>query len=161
MSNDRSARPSCSMTMGTSGIGDFLSIRNSVVAHQHSGIVQPMSCVKREIVLELEADEAWDAVVDLEAWLAEEAEVDLEPGGEGRFRLDDGSERRALVEDVDPGHAMSWWWWSDDAEDLGTHVQVRLVEAVAGTRVVVVESGFAVGPVALAAPSLDRALVAA
>jgi Activator of Hsp90 ATPase homolog 1-like protein len=120
-----------------------------------------MSCVKREVVLDMDRDEAWDAICDMETWLAEEAELVLEPGGEGRFRLDDGSERRALVEEVDPGHALSWWWWSDDAEDLGTHVQVRLVEAVTGTRVVVVESGFAVGPVAAAAPALARALVAA
>jgi hypothetical protein len=110
-----------------------------------------MSCVKREIVLDLDPDEAWDAVVDLESWLADEADVDLEPGGEGRFRLDDGSERRALVEEVDPGRAVSWWWWSDDPHDLGSHVQVRLEDAIAGTRVVVVESGFAVGPVASSA----------
>ena len=110
-----------------------------------------MSCVKREILLELDADEAWDAVVDMEAWLAEEADVDLEPGGEGHFRLDDGSERRAVVEDVDPGRSLSWWWWSEDPQDRGTHVQVRLVDAVAGTRVIVVESGYAAGPVAFAA----------
>jgi hypothetical protein len=125
--------------------------RNLVVASQGSGIVQPMSCVTREVLLEdMDAEEAWDAVLDMEAWLAEEADVELEPGAEGRFRLDDGSERRALVEQVEPGHSVSWWWWSDDARDLGTHVEVRLVEAVAGTRVVVVESGFAVGPVASA-----------
>jgi hypothetical protein len=110
-----------------------------------------MSCVKREVLLDMGLEEAWEAICDMEAWLADEAELELEPGGEGRFLLGDGSERRAIVEDVDPGRALSWWWWSEDAEDLGTHVQVRLVEAVAGTRVVVVESGFAVGPVARAA----------
>jgi hypothetical protein len=125
--------------------------RNLVVASKGSGIVQPLSCVTREVLLEdMDAEEAWDAVLDMEAWLAEEADVELEPGAEGRFRLDDGSERRALVEQVEPGQSVSWWWWSDDARDLGTHVEVRLVEAVAGTRVVVVESGFAVGPVASA-----------
>jgi Activator of Hsp90 ATPase homolog 1-like protein len=114
-----------------------------------------MSCVKREIVLELDADEAWDAVLDMEAWLADEADVDLEPGGEGHFRLDDGSERRALVEEVDAGRTVSWWWWNDDdPHDLGTHVQVRLEDAIAGTRVIVVESGFAVGPVAMATKRL-------
>jgi Activator of Hsp90 ATPase homolog 1-like protein len=111
-----------------------------------------MSCVTREVLLEdLDPFEAWDAVVDMEAWLAEAVELELEPGAEGHFRLDDGSERRALVEEVDPGRALSWWWWSDDADDLGTRVEVRLVEAVSGTRVVVVESGHAVGPVAAAA----------
>jgi Activator of Hsp90 ATPase homolog 1-like protein len=119
--------------------------------------------VTREIVLEdMDTDEAWDAVCDLEAWLADEAELEFEPGGEGRFRLDDGSERRALVEDVEPGRAMSWWWWSDDPHDLGTRVELRLEDAVAGTRVIVVESGFAVGPVAMAASALaSRALALA
>src|SRR5258705_10231073 len=108
MSNDRSARPSCSMTMGTRGMAltPISQTCNQTVARQHTGIVQPMSCVKREVLLEMDRDEAWDAVCDMEAWLAEEADLELEPGGEGRFRLEDGSERRALVEDVDPGRAL-------------------------------------------------------
>jgi uncharacterized protein YndB with AHSA1/START domain len=114
-----------------------------------------MSCVTRELLLEdIDPVEAWDAVVDMETWLAEEAELDLEPGAEGRFRLEDGSERRALVEEVDPGRTLSWWWWSDEADDLGTRVEVRLVEAISGTRVVVVEEGFAAGPVAFAVTTL-------
>jgi uncharacterized protein YndB with AHSA1/START domain len=114
-----------------------------------------MSCVTRELLLEdLDPDQAWDAVVAMETWLAEEADLDLEPGAEGRFRLDDGSERRALVEEVDPGRTLSWWWWSDEADDLGTRVEVRLVEAISGTRVVVVEEGFAAGPVACAMSTL-------
>ena len=114
-----------------------------------------MSCVTRELLLEdLDPVEAWDAVVDMETWLAEEAELELEPGAEGRFRLDDGSERRALVEEVDRGRTLSWWWWSDEAGDLGTRVEVRLVEAISGTRVVVVEEGFAAGPVACAMSTL-------
>jgi hypothetical protein len=114
-----------------------------------------MSCVTRELLLEdLDPHQAWNAVVDMETWLAEEAELELEPGAEGRFRLDDGSERRALVEEVDPGHTLSWWWWSDEADDLGTRVEVRLIEAISGTRVVVVEEGFAAGPVASAMTTL-------
>jgi Activator of Hsp90 ATPase homolog 1-like protein len=114
-----------------------------------------MSCVTRELLLEdLDPVEAWDVVVDMETWLAEEAELELEPGAEGRFRLDDGSERRALVDEVDPGRTLSWWWWSDEAGDLGTRVEVRLVEAISGTRVVVVEEGFAAGPVVCAMSTL-------
>src|SRR4051812_50230443 len=116
-----------------------------------------MSCVTREVLLEdMGADEAWDAVLDMEAWLAEEADVRLEPGAEGRFRLDDGSERRALVEQVEPGRSVSWWWWSDDARDLGTHVEVRLIEAGGGKRGVGGESGVAGGPGARAPRRVPR-----
>src|SRR5919197_93998 len=132
MSNERSARPSDSMTIGTRGMASPDAIRNRWVACQHSAIVQPMSCVTRELLLEdLDPVEAWDAVVDMETWLAEEAELELEPGA-----------------------TLSWWWWSDEADDLGTRVEVRLVEAISGTRVVVVEEGFAAGPVAFAVTTL-------
>ena len=46
--------------------------------------MQPMSCIK-EVLLPVERDEAWAAVTDpgaLEAWLAEEVELDLREGGE-------------------------------------------------------------------------------
>jgi len=109
-----------------------------------------MSCVTREITLPLDRDDAWEEVADLEGWLAEEAEMDLRPGGDGRLRLADGSERRAVVEDVREGERLSWWWFSDDPADLGTHVELRLEDAVSGTRVIVVESGYAPGPAARA-----------
>src|ERR1044071_2491308 len=114
-----------------------------------------MSCVTRELLLEdIDPVEAWDALVDMKTWLAEEAELELEPGAEGRFRLDDGSERRALVEEVEPGRTPSWWGWRDEADGPGKRAEVRLVEAISGTRVVVVEEGFAAGPVARAMSSL-------
>jgi uncharacterized protein YndB with AHSA1/START domain len=109
-----------------------------------------MSCVTREITLPIDRDDAWEELSDLEGWLAEEAELDLRPGGDGHFRFADGSERRAVVEEVDEGERLTWWWFSDDPEDLGTRVELRLEDAVAGTRVIVVESGYAPGPVATA-----------
>ena len=66
-----------------------------------------------------------------------------------------------MVEDVEPGERLAFWWWSDGAP--ATRVELTLVPAVSGTRVVVVESGFATGPLALALPRLRAAcaLVAA
>ena len=98
--------------------------------------------------LPLDADEAWEAVTELEEWLVDDADLTLEPGEEGTLRLPDGEERRAVVEEVEPRERLTFWWWADDAPM--THVELTLVPAVSGTVVRVVESGFATTPYALA-----------
>ena len=113
-----------------------------------------MSCVTREVELPLEADEAWEAVTELEEWLVDDADLRLEPGEEGTLRLPDGEERRAVVEEVSPGSRLAFWWWTGD--EPATHVELTLVPAVSGTRVVVVESGRVAGPVALAHVAVSR-----
>src|SRR3712207_3671706 len=100
-----------------------------------------MSCVSREVELPLEAEEAWEAVTELEEWLVDDADLLLEPGEEGTLRLPDGEERRAVVEEVAPREKLSFWWWADDAP--ATLVELTLVPAVGGTVVRVVESGWA------------------
>ena len=111
-----------------------------------------MSCVTREIVLPLELDDAWEQVTELDEWLVSEADLCLEPGEEGTLLLPGGEERRAVVEGVEPGERLAFWWWS--SEEPATHVELTLEPAVGGTRVVVVESGYAPGPVAAAAGAL-------
>lgn len=111
-----------------------------------------MSCVTREVLLPLDADEAWETVTELEEWLVDDADLDLAPGEQGTLTLPDGEERRAVVEEVEPGERIAFWWWTGD--EPATHVELRLVPAVSGTRVVVVESGFTTGPLALAGPAL-------
>jgi uncharacterized protein YndB with AHSA1/START domain len=104
--------------------------------------------VERSVVLPLPAEEAWEVVTErehLEGWLAREVELDLRPGGEGRFRLDDGSERDAVVESVDDGRRYAFWWRSTD-EDAGppTRVEISLdPEGDEATVLTVVESGHA------------------
>src|SRR3712207_4941613 len=105
-----------------------------------------MSCVSREVELPLDAGEAWEAVTELEDWLVDDADLVLEPGEEGTLRLPDGEERRAVVEEVEPGERLTFWWWVGDAP--ATHVELTLVPAVSGTVVRVVESGFAGTPMA-------------
>jgi uncharacterized protein YndB with AHSA1/START domain len=97
--------------------------------------------VTRDIVLPLGRDEAWEVVSDPEAWLAERADLELVPGAEGTL-----DERRTIVEEVDPGERLSFWWGDDGA--LLTRVELTLDDVRDGTRVTVVESGPAVGPVA-------------
>jgi hypothetical protein len=101
--------------------------------------------VSREIVLPVDRDTAWEAVCDLDRWLTAGGSLHLEPGAEGELTLPDGETRWACVEDVAEGELLSFWWHAPDA--LATLVEVTLVDAVAGTRVVVVERGYAGQPV--------------
>ena len=101
--------------------------------------------VTREITLPLDPDAAWDAVIDLERWLTDAGSLELEPGAEGELMLRDGETRWATVEDVRPRERLSFWWHAPDA--LATLVELDLVAVDDGTRVVVVESGYAGQPV--------------
>jgi hypothetical protein len=101
--------------------------------------------VTREITVPVDRDAAWEAVTDLDRWLASSGSVDLVPGGEGELTLPDGEVRFATVEDVEPGEHLSFWWHTEGA--LATHVLVTLADAAEGTRIVVVESGYAGAPV--------------
>ena len=101
--------------------------------------------VTREITLPLDPQTAWDAVTDLERWLTDDGSLDLEPGAESELTLRDGETRWATVEEVRPNEHLSFWWHAYDA--LATRVEVSLVVVATGTRVVVVESGYAGTPV--------------
>jgi uncharacterized protein YndB with AHSA1/START domain len=100
--------------------------------------------VTREITLPIDPDAAWDAVIDLERWLTDDGALELQPGAEGELTLRDGETRWATVEDVRPGERLSFWWHAPDA--LATLVEVSLIAVPTGTRVVVVESGYAGQP---------------
>ena len=113
-----------------------------------------MSCVTREIEIPLDADEAWEAVTELEGWLVDDADLALEPGEEGTLRLPGGEERRAVVEEVAPRERLAFWWWA--GEEPATLVELTLVPAVGGTLVRVVESGWHAGPPMIAGAALDR-----
>ncbi len=101
--------------------------------------------VTREITLPVEPQDAWDAVTDLERWLTDAGSLELEPGAAGELILRDGELRRATVEDVRVGEHLSFWWHAPDA--LATLVAVDLIAVDDGTRVVVVESGYAGAPI--------------
>src|SRR5688572_14443486 len=110
MSNERSYRPSDSTTIGINVLTSApsvnvqpvgcITIRNLRVAREES-VVE----VTREVVLDAPVEEVWSALTEperLEEWFANDVELELEPGGEGTFRWDDGEERHAVVEEVDP-----------------------------------------------------------
>jgi uncharacterized protein YndB with AHSA1/START domain len=92
--------------------------------------------VTREVVLEAPLEEVWETLTDpaeLSEWFANDVELELEPGGDGVFRWDDGEERRAVVEDVDPLRRFAFTW-----ED--GRVSIELDEVEGGTRVLVTET---------------------
>ena len=132
MSNERSPRPSRSMTIGTSGICLVL-LRRDVV--QQFGCVSgaSVSCnpmVARDITIDGDPDEVWEALNDprlLAEWLG-----------------DDGL---ALVEESEPSERLVLWLCEED--EPGSRVELRLVAVPEGTRVTVTEAP--VGPFALAA----------
>ena len=69
--------------------------------------------VQREIVVPAPVEEVWSALTEperLEEWFANDVELDLEPGGVGTFRWDDGDERHAVVEEVVPERRFAFTW---------------------------------------------------
>lgn len=79
--------------------------------------------VRREIEIEATPEEVWEALADeqeRERW------------------LEDEPQRTIHVEREDPPHRLVWWWWTED--EPATRVELLVVAAPAGARVVVVES---------------------
>jgi hypothetical protein len=127
MSNERSPRPSRSMTMGTSGM------RVSPYPQLFGCMSGPsVSCnpmVARDTTIPGEPHEVWDALTDPEL-LAEWF----------------GTDGRAVVEESDWPQRLVLWRWDED--DPGSRIELELVAVPEGTRVLVTEAP--VGPFALA-----------
>jgi uncharacterized protein YndB with AHSA1/START domain len=97
--------------------------------------------MRRRTVLPRGREEVWRALTDperLAEWFANDVELDLRPGGEGVFRWDDGTERRATVEEVDEERRFAFTW--EEEGEGATRVEITLDDADGGTEVTVVES---------------------
>ena len=96
--------------------------------------------VKRSVELDAAPSEVWDALTEdalLGEWLADEVELEAEPGGEIVCRYADGEERRGEVELVEEAERLAWSW----RREGGGPSRVELVlDAVADrTRLTVIE----------------------
>ena len=92
--------------------------------------------IRKEIVLPASRNEVWEALTDPERladWFANEAEVELRPGGSLAFRWGNGEERHATVTEVEPEERLAFTW-DDDGE-----VEFTLAEADGGTQLTVIE----------------------
>ena len=110
-----------------------------------------MPVVNREVVLPVPRERAWELITEpaeLEGWLADEVEFEPEEGAPLRAAWSDGEERAGVVEEIEPERRIRFVWTSaDDASE----VEWTLTDAVAGTRLLIVERRLAAyGPVAVA-----------
>jgi uncharacterized protein YndB with AHSA1/START domain len=112
-----------------------------------------MDAIERQVTLPVDLEEAWDLLTrpdDLAGWLGAEVELDPTPGAAGRVVDHDGSERRLLVGEVEPGRRLEWRWWSDDDPEQSSRVEISLVPVEGGTAVRVVEELVCATPTAQA-----------
>ncbi len=112
-----------------------------------------MSCdqVKRETILDVDADRAWEAISDpdwLERWLADEVELEPVEGAPASFTVD-GDERPGRVERVDEGRGLSFTWERESGRP--SLVELELTPCVSGTRIEVTETDLGGGPMMSAA----------
>lgn len=100
-----------------------------------------------ERICELDAapEAVWRALTDpswLSSWLADEAELELTPGGDARFVVD-GHERTGWVEEVlapaeDRAGRLSFWWQQED--EPASRVTFALEPTDRGTRLRIAET---------------------
>jgi uncharacterized protein YndB with AHSA1/START domain len=113
--------------------------------------------VTRSVDLDAEPAQVWDALTDdslLGEWLAEEVEIEAEPGGEIVARYADGEERRGEVELVEEAERLAWSWRREG--DGPSRVELVLDAVADGrTRLTVTETApLRISGPLLAAPSL-------
>lgn len=113
--------------------------------------------VSRSVELDAAPAEVWDALTEealLAEWLADEVEIEAEPGGAIVCRYADGEERRGEVELVEEAERLAWSW----RREGGGSSRVELVlDAVAErTRLTVIETAtvFETAPFGTSGPLL-------
>ena len=109
--------------------------------------------IERETLIDAPVERVWSVLTEAEhlsGWFAQQgAEIDLRPGGALVMRWEDMPTTHARVEAVEPPHRFAYRWAAHFAEgaeptdDNSTLVEFTLTPEGGGTRLRVVESGFA------------------
>jgi uncharacterized protein YndB with AHSA1/START domain len=89
-----------------------------------------------QTVVPASPEETWEALTDpdhLGEWFAEEAQVELRPGGDLQI-----GDRSGFVEEVAEPERFVFWWAAEGEES--SRVEIELEPAVGGTRVRVTET---------------------
>ena len=106
--------------------------------------------IERELLIDAPVDVVWAIVTQPEhvgSWFSDSAEIDLRPGGDAILTWDEFGTVRARIEKVEPPHTFSFRWARGTdielVEGTSTLVEFNLSPEGDGTRLRVVESGFA------------------
>ena len=105
--------------------------------------------IERTIEVAHPPGQVWAALTTAEGlgtWFGNEAAIDLRPGGSARMRWADGPTAEMRVERVEEPTVFGFSWpiyGLPEGDPRRTYVEFTLEPAGAGTRLTVVESGFA------------------
>ena len=105
--------------------------------------------IERTVQVAQPPEKVWAALTTAEglsAWFGDEAVIDLRPGGAARMRWSSGATVQMRVERVEEPTVFGFTWQIyglPEDDPRRTYVEFTLAPAGAGTRLTVVESGFA------------------
>src|ERR1700757_1490195 len=105
--------------------------------------------IKRTVALAHPPARVWAALTTAEgpaAWFGDEADIDLRPGGAAWMRWASGYSVEMRVERVEEPTVFGFTWQLEELPEddpRRTYVEFTLEPAGAGTRLTVVETGFA------------------
>ena len=105
--------------------------------------------IERTVELAHPPRKVWAALTTAEGlgtWFGNEATIDLRPGGSARMRWDGGPTAEMRVERVEEPAVFGFTWpiyGLPEGDPRRTYVEFTLEPAGSGTRLTVVESGFA------------------
>jgi uncharacterized protein YndB with AHSA1/START domain len=105
--------------------------------------------IERTVELAHSPAKVWAALTTAEglgSWFGNQATIDLRPGGAGRMTWTTGDVAEMQIERVDEPAVFGFTWRIDglpDDDPRRTYVEFTLEPVGAGTRLTVVESGFA------------------
>jgi uncharacterized protein YndB with AHSA1/START domain len=122
------------------------------VAHGGSLLAVAPDAIEREIVIDAPPSVVWSIVTEaqhLAGWFSDEAEIDLRSGGRMLLTWRRHGSYEGRVETVDPPRLFAFRWQTREGEFSETNstlVVVTLEAKGTGTRLRVVESGFATLP---------------
>jgi len=127
-------------------------------------VVTRVDQIEREVLVPAVIERVWQAITtagELAQWFGDIAELDLRKGGTAKFGWSEyGNTVHAVVEIVDPPTRFAFRWSAlDDTrveEGPSTLVEFTLETVAEGTKVRVVETGFASLPDELYRRQLDE-----
>lgn len=105
--------------------------------------------IERTLDLTHPPAKVWAAITTAEGlgtWFGNEAEVDLRRGGEAQLRWTSGDKAQLTIERIEEPKVFGFTWHIDglpEGDPRRTYVEFTLEPVGAGTRLTVVESGFA------------------